>query len=187
MKRNAGFTLVELLTVIGVIAVLSAISFGIAAGVYQRQARTKAAAELSALASSLEAYRAEHGSYPIATGASWEENAETLYQALTGQTDPNGDSFRDSNGSETTKRALVDVSKFELESPENGNTFASDNKFLDPWGNPYVYQYNNDSSSWNRFGFVLFSRGQDGDLTNPSSGIVDKAANGNPDNIYLNE
>ena len=180
MRRRDAFTLIELLTVISVIAILAAITFGISAGVYQRQARTKAQAELSALASALESYRAQYGSYPEADGTGWDgANAHVLYRALTGQIEP--------DGTENTpkKKAFVDISKFDLDKDESTGTFSDDNAFVDPWGKPYVYQFDPDSSNWNRFGFLLFSRGADGLLAVPSEGIIDKEEANNPDNIYL--
>ncbi|MFP4351709.1 MAG: type II secretion system protein [Puniceicoccaceae bacterium] len=187
MRNRYAFTLVELLTVIAVIAILAAITFGISAGVYERQSRTRAEAELSALASALEAYRAQHGSYPVADGTDWDgENAEILYQALTGQIDPKGDEPE-------TKKVFIDISKFELkdETDKDEDTFSDDNAFLDPWGLPYGYQFDDpadgDPDDWNRFGYLLFSFGPDGEVTDPDRGIFDKEAEDNPDNIYVDD
>jgi len=177
-KRNA-FTLVELLVVIGVIAILSAITFGIASGVYQRQARSTAQAELAALSAALDAYKLEHEGYPEATGTAWSgENGERLFQALTGQIDPNN---VDIDG-----RSFVDVSKFTLQDEENASEISANNLFIDPWGTAYVYQYDADQSAWNRYGFVLLSAGPDGQVGAIENGIVDEDDPLNTDNIVIN-
>ena len=180
MRNRKAFTLVELLTVMAVIAILAAITFGISAGVYERQARTKAQAELSSLASALEAYRSEHGAYPEAPGTDWNANAVILFDALTGQIEPDGDAITPRG------RAFVDISKYDLETEGSDGDIPDESRFLDPWGNPYAYQYDPDPASWERFGFVLYSPGPDGDDVVPENGISDKDAEDNADNIYLN-
>jgi len=168
-KRNA-FTLVELLVVIGVIAILSAITFGIASGVYQRQARSTAQAELAALSAALDAYRLEHGGYPEATGDPESDgNAEALFLTLTGEWDPRGEPFVGGR-----RRVFVELGKFTVE----------DDRFVDPWGENYIYQYDPDWT--NRFGFVLLSAGPDGQVGAIENGIVDEDDSLNIDNIVTN-
>ena len=188
MRSRNAFTLVELLTVIAVIGILAAITFGISTGVFERQARARAQAELATLASALESYRAQYGSYPIADDQDWNgENSEVLYQALTGQIAPDGTPLA------PKKKPLVDVSKFDLddESDKEDQALSGDNAFLDPWGRPYGYQFDDpgdgDPDDWNRFGYLLFSFGRDGLATDPENGIFAKNAENNPDNIYLDD
>ena len=180
MRRRDAFTLVELLTVIAVIAILAAITFGISAGVYQRQARTKAQAELSALASALESYRAQHGMYPPT------DNAEKFLQALANRLTWKSDGSEGlEEESHDPRRGFVDPSKFDVAGLTDSNDFGeSGQTFVDPWGRNYYYEYSTDDS-WNRFGFILFSLGPDGKVEDPINGIIDKEAENNPDNIYL--
>ena len=58
------FTLIELLTVISIIAILSAITFGVVKGVNDRAAIAQAKAELASLAQALESYKMQYGDYP---------------------------------------------------------------------------------------------------------------------------
>ena len=175
MRKKDAFTLIELLTVIAVIAILAAISFGITSGVYQRQARTKAAAELSALSAALESYRAQYGTYPITS------DSEVLLQALANRikwTDA------DTRESLSERKAFIDPSKFDVSGFDDSGEFgATGQSLVDPWGNEYYYEFSTDGG-WQRFGFILFSKGPDGAFSTPTSGIIDKDAAGNADNIY---
>jgi len=172
MRRKDAFTLIELLTVIGVIAILAAISFGITAGVYQRQARTKASAELSALSAALESYRAQHGTYPIT------DDPAVFLQALA-----NRIRWTDGSTSETLteRRPFIESSKFDISG--SGEFWTSEQILVDPWGNPYYYEFST-ADSWKRFGFVLVSRGPDGAMVDPVNGIIDETEDSNADNIY---
>lgn len=179
MRKKDAFTLIELLTVIGVIGILAAISFGISTGVSERQARTKAAAEMSGIAAALEAYRTQYGTYPIT------DDPEILLQALANRIRWTDDSTTESL---SERRPFIDSSRFLVEGFNDGSTeFGAENQqLLDPWENPYYYEFQTDGS-WQRFGYVLFSRGSDGDMTAPVNGIIDKSAAGNSDNIYLDD
>src|SRR4051812_10426570 len=63
-RRSHAFTLLELLTVIGVIAILTTITIGAIIGVRQRTSVARARSELAALASALEDYKRLYGDYP---------------------------------------------------------------------------------------------------------------------------
>jgi prepilin-type N-terminal cleavage/methylation domain-containing protein len=63
-RRRSAFTLVELLTVIAVIAILTTISIGAVRGAKERAAIAQAKAELAALANALEDFKRLYGDYP---------------------------------------------------------------------------------------------------------------------------
>lgn len=63
-RTGAGFTIVELLVVIVVIAVLASIVIVTYSGVSQRANETKLQSDLASINRQIEAYRASHGSYP---------------------------------------------------------------------------------------------------------------------------
>jgi prepilin-type N-terminal cleavage/methylation domain-containing protein len=193
-----GFTLVELLTVFGIIAILVAISFGITRGVQNAQKRAKAKVELMAITQALEEFKAQYGDYPwhdsddsdYPTPPNPEDPEETievtnvmLLYALTGRIkfDPQSDeepvskladSLEDEAVENTPK--FLDISKFYTLEDVSGNPVA----LLDPWGNPYIYWYKweNDEMQpnppWDVFGYHLYSTGPNGDEANQA--IKDK-------------
>jgi prepilin-type N-terminal cleavage/methylation domain-containing protein len=83
MKKDRGFTIVELLIVIVVIAILAAIVIVAYNGVQNRAKTTSAQASAVTLQKKLEAYNASQGSYPAAASATTSLNTVTE-AALTG-------------------------------------------------------------------------------------------------------
>lgn len=173
-RASRAFTLIELLTVIAIIAVLAGIVIGVGkrASESGKIARTKA--ELAALSTALESYKRQYGDYPR-TGAAanrviFEEDVEDvvapddghgiLFNALAGKRAPNV------LLSVMDGRALVDFALFTLAVPnalpEMGNTTQHANAFLDPWGRRYVYYYKT-NTNWSNPSYVLYSVGPDGD------------------------
>lgn len=87
-----GFTLVELMAVVLVICLLSAITIGVAGYVQQRMTVSTTRSQIAALEAALEAYKADWGYYPPTstmrvsnTGLMELDNNALLYRALTGQ------------------------------------------------------------------------------------------------------
>ena len=65
MKRTSGFTIVELLIVVVVIAILAAITIVSYNGIQQRANNTRRASDIEVAAKAIEMYYAQHGSYPV--------------------------------------------------------------------------------------------------------------------------
>ena len=63
MRDEAGFTLVELLVVLVVMAILTAVAFGFSSGARERADDATARANLRTAVPAIEAYRADTGSY----------------------------------------------------------------------------------------------------------------------------
>lgn len=192
----AAFTLIELLTVVAIIGILAAITFGVAKGVNERAAINQAKAELSALAAGLEAYKRQYGDYPQTgamaantTGAAATVSATSipglLFNALLGEIGPKLATYKG--------KAFVQLDNFSLHSATTLPTATSGpvaNAFIDPWGRPYIYSYrtnaNPTDTNWTAPSFVLFSAGPDGRHSAvPTSGMIDKSDTNNLDNIFF--
>jgi prepilin-type N-terminal cleavage/methylation domain-containing protein len=68
-QRLRAFTLIELLTVIAILAVLGGLAIGSSQGAKQRSLSAQARAELAQLAQELENFKRRHGDYPRQLGA----------------------------------------------------------------------------------------------------------------------
>jgi prepilin-type N-terminal cleavage/methylation domain-containing protein len=200
--RQAGFTLIELLMVIAVILILAGITFGISRGVQNAQARAQAKAELAVIAQALEQFKSRYGDYPWAAGnpGAVDENGEQLFKALGGymtfDTSGADPSFGQKASAEipaTGPKSFIDATKISLNNsslPTNPTIIPDGFRFIDPWGNAYVYRYKSGKSDgWERFGYILYSIGSDGaaGATIPASGEIPEKDDASLDNIYVGE
>ncbi len=144
IRRRPGlhsFTLVELLTVIVIIAILAALTLGAVIGAQNTAARGRAKSEVKGFEVLLENYKADNGTYPLSDGSlltntyatvaptdqSYITNAQILFYALTGKT----------NYTDTTTYAK---SYTNLRSNQVGNVDGSKPAYvIDPWGYAYGY------------------------------------------------
>ena len=103
MKRTqqAGFTLVELLTVIAIIALLAALILGLAGNAQKSAARNKAEAEIEQLSVFITDYQMNYGQVPPSYGALSNALMESKH-ALTNLLDPWGMSYKYTNSSKAT-------------------------------------------------------------------------------------
>lgn len=209
-QGRKGFSLLELLAVMTIIAILATITFTITTGVRERGRRAQAKAELAVLASALEQYKNQYGEYPhtgafdpagpIVSSAVAVTNAESkLFNAFFGVLGPRMtniaiDDPENPGSSPTLGRVFVQAAKLQFENEDEDDfpdTQATQvpNALLDPWGRRYQYFYKSDSSpaTWTFVGYVLCSAGADGLVTVPTaSGDPQYAATANADNIYPN-
>jgi prepilin-type N-terminal cleavage/methylation domain-containing protein len=199
-RSNQGFTLIELLMVIAVIMILAGITFGVSRGVYNAQARTKAKAELATLAQGLEQFKSTYGDYPWVSNTATSsgnitENGSRLLLALGGWMQWNYEGGtkpvdlrirRDFTPPLTKGDSYIDLAKFSVNKELSATAIPEGYWPLDPWGQPYVFAYRGpNTTSWDNFGYVLYSMGPDGVHAPASSiGIQDQTAVENLDNIY---
>lgn len=153
--RNQAFTLVELLVVIVIILILAGLVIQVSGAIQRKAYRERARTEMQAMASALENYKIDYGTYPILTDAdptslSVPPDNSDLRQALQPQ-DPN--------------------EKVYFEFPNNmGGTNETD-PILDPFGYPYGYFFSTDDAEMTAAGgtpgfFMLWSNGGQQETTN---------------------
>ena len=195
---RGGFTVVELLTVIAVIAILFTIGLTTVRGSQQRAKMAKTRAQLATLTQALEAYKNLYGDYPetgnlaqatpaVTTPLTATHAQTTLFNALLGVYGPT-DFATTRNGP-----TFVELSKFAVEETADYKTRVSTNSvgvpagnpptkqriitcFVDGWGNRYLYYYRPApaagrpaTNTWPATrGFVLYSAGADGLHTPPN-------------------
>jgi prepilin-type N-terminal cleavage/methylation domain-containing protein len=103
MKRTnrSGFTLVEVLTVIAIIALLAALILGLAGNAQKKAARTKAESEIAQLQSFVTDYQMQYGQAPTNVAAL--SNAlKAANHALVSLTDPWGAAYQYERSSPAT-------------------------------------------------------------------------------------
>ncbi len=172
-----GFTLVEILAVIGLVAILGGLVVGAAEGVRARAAAARARTELAVLTQAIESWRGEYGDYPAET------DAAGLFETLTGRRGPQHRVISPPGP------AFIEAGRFSLMAAD---VAAPGNVLMDPWGRPYHYVYFTRSLGGSLApGFVLFSGGPDGSVkpddppaSGAGAGVPDLAASENADNIY---
>ena len=177
--RRAGFTLLELLTVVAIIAVLVGIVIGVGRRASESGKASRARAELAVIGTALESYRRAYGDYPQT------DDEPRLLQSLLGKLTPVGAAI--------TGRPVLETAQFAIALP--GAPTASVDPalnpgavLLDPWGRSYVYIYKVPASGWSNSSFVLYSIGPDGTdaSTLLTGGFPDSTPVDNTDNLYAN-
>ena len=149
-KRRDSFTLVELLTVIAVIVILTALTLSAANGVSAQAARSRARTEIQALSTALESYKTDNGIYPSATNfvdtnayaendaslipGCYESSAQILFQALAGRTN-----FSDSPSAECKSYMSFRADQLGNAGVAPGTSGAASTYVADPWGYSYGY------------------------------------------------
>ena len=182
LDRRPGFTLLEILTVLAIMAILGGLVFAATSGMLDKSKRDTASAEMDIIEQALESYKARFGDYPVDTGtySGTPANAEQfLFNALMGKISPSGGPIN--------VKPMLNYAPLKLANgnyPDPGNSSSVSNWIVDPWGNAYRYQFDPDSSSWTQFGYLLYSAGPDGLYSASSSGENNPSASNNEDNIY---
>lgn len=95
-RRNGGFSMIELMIVVGIMVILAGMLIGSLPGIQSRVNRNKVETFIAELESGLSKYQIDHGSYPLnePTGdrdSAGVEGAAVLYKHLSGDWDLNGE------------------------------------------------------------------------------------------------
>lgn len=140
LRQHRAFTLIELMTVMLIIALLAAITMGVSGYVERRVAVSSARSFMSSMEVALENYKSDWGYYPITcpcrvsfTGFCEATNNWILYKSLSG-----------ANGRKKYMDFPAGLVRTNLSSISNllVNAAYSTNKLIniyDPWSSPYVY------------------------------------------------
>lgn len=110
-RKNTGFTIVELLIVIVVIAILASISIVAYTGIQSRARDTQRRSDIASFTKALELYYLENGEYPSITAPastinpSWATTADSSWGVLLSQLKP----FATGLGSDPVKNPGVNI------------------------------------------------------------------------------
>jgi prepilin-type N-terminal cleavage/methylation domain-containing protein len=138
LPSQRGFTLVELIVVMTIIAILAGLTVGLADYMALKGKTTRAQGEIAALESALEHYKNDNGTYPptdpiavagthyVSTPSAYLPNARVLYQSLSGITN---------NAPNTPATGPV---YYEFKATEI-HTTPTPIYVVDPFGNPYGF------------------------------------------------
>ena len=157
--RRAGFTLVELLVVIAVIAILATISFGLFKAANDGRNKSKSKGEVQAIAMATQSYRKTYGDFPACLSGRPERFRRDLLDQLVGRrvmrvTTPGSmptllafDSASLPGGTNRQMRSFL--SQGDVTTNNDAQLTADDwrgdnaacREFVDAWGNAYDYRY----------------------------------------------
>ena len=136
--ERGGFTMVELLGVIGVIAVLLAILFPALVGASRKGKISQALSECSGLDSALQSYYREYGVYPAIGSSTYDSGLESTSGGL--ETDKDlvailrGENLFSQNPRRLT---FMDIPQDQIDADDADD--PDDGPFIDPWGEPYRF------------------------------------------------
>jgi prepilin-type N-terminal cleavage/methylation domain-containing protein len=138
--RRAGFTLVELLVVIAVIAILATITFGLFKAANEGRNKSKSKGEIQAISMACQSYRKTYGDFPYCESNTGPIPRQNLLDQLLGRklirfTTPGGPpQLLPFNNQQRSFLSFGDVTT-------DNDDPAACTHFVDAWGNPYDYRY----------------------------------------------
>jgi prepilin-type N-terminal cleavage/methylation domain-containing protein len=151
--RSAAFTLVEMITVIAIIAILAGLILAINGLVQAKSAKARAQAEIVALSGAMDSYKTDNGGYPqdstktdtldprkntaadASLGGKYSLSSQFLYGELTGDT-----KFTGTASNMTRNYAPGFWTPSRLGGPKTNGVLAAGVQYImDPYGNSYGY------------------------------------------------
>lgn len=163
-RGSAGFTLIEVITVITIILILAGLVVSGAGFVKDRQANEKARVQIALISKALEEYKLDAGSYPSTDdSADGSGQSKILFNAL----------YFDALSDTAKKLYLAELDPAVGKQKWTSGTASITTKIVDPWGVEYRYRtaIKSDGASNNSTqnpDFDLWSSGKD-KLTNPAT------------------
>lgn len=146
-QERAGFTVIELLTVLAIIGILGGLIMGAAHSARKQALVAKAKAAISSVETALGMFQSDFGGYPSSGNAN-------LVNALS-----------EGSGTYVIGTQSYTISTTDWNGPYmNFKDEASAGVFMDPWGNSYVYEAGTDHGTGADYtGYVnILSNGPDG-------------------------
>jgi len=132
-KQANAFTLVELLVVIGIIAILMGLLFAGGRAVQQQAKRTQAKNDLAQIVTAVNAYYTEYGKYPVVTDDTPIANTSDLFYTLRAIA-----SGTANIGNAANPRKIVFISPPDVKDPGTPvSGIGADGQYYDPWGTTY--------------------------------------------------
>lgn len=152
-RRQAGFSLIELVVVVSIIAVLAALTLGAMNFMNQKKARTTAKLQVDLLANALQTYHSDNRSFPVNADPNGDRGDEVLYKALY------WDGLQAKANGGTIYLDALDPTN----NTKGGQAWiqGKDDQahIVDPWGHPYRYRTGDQAVNPD---FDLWSAGPDG-------------------------
>lgn len=156
-EKQSGFTLIELMVVVGVILILSGLLLFAISKVQARSQRLRARAAVRSIERSLIAYFYEYGNWPEGISGYGGSNPEVNYTGI----EANSRLMRMLGGEDVASLNSREI--VFLEPP--GNTAVSG--YLDPWRNPYKFMCDFDDDG----SVHMYFTSQNGEETVPGKGV----------------
>jgi prepilin-type N-terminal cleavage/methylation domain-containing protein len=175
--RLAGFTLVELLVVITIIALLAGLLLPVIIGAIGKAEKAKAQGEVNAIATAIEQYQIEYSKFPNQTGTSSGDHQYGASEYINLIAALRGSNFMWGGSSYANTRGHVFLSVDEKSIvASNASGTAAVGMLSDPWGNRYeiIADWNFDNRIDNPMadgsrvagrGVAVWSRGPKGIVT----------------------
>ena len=169
MKRiNKSFTLIEMMMVLGIIAIL----FGIGTAVFTvatgKSEIASAKSQIAQLTAAIEMYYDRWGQYPVPSGDEIDDvNDAFNFAEWLSKVSPREPLFQNpdtSPGSKDTiyRKMFLNFNGYDISNPEYAHVDLDENAnsiIYDPWGQPYGYSYDATTKS-----FIVYSVGPDIEL-----------------------
>jgi prepilin-type N-terminal cleavage/methylation domain-containing protein len=176
-RRAAGFTLVELLTVVTIIVILAGLTIGGLSFFARRQNEAKTKVQLKLLADAIENFKYDYGVYPPLpsaegteqfTEASGEGETTELWMALFGDTDNDQILYESDDDQDAYLGELDPRSSNQGWLEKDGDRY----RILDGFGTEYRYRKTSDATTMRNPDFDLWSAGADG-MTDPENRLAE--------------